>query len=122
MNATLQFEVNLTCYALLIVTLLGAGCASSNQSANPLAGWGLQLNEQPSPKIVNDYQAYIQGLPPKIRNAAGGPFWYFKNGTGGQAIKIEIPINNVFQEHLLIYNADGTRVKVIVYSGGRYAS
>jgi hypothetical protein len=41
---------------------------------------------------------------------------------GQHAVKIEIPLNGAYSEHVLFYDKENKRIKVIVYSGGRYAS
>ena len=46
----------------------------------------------------------------------------FEDGNGQHAIRIEIPLNGTWWEHVLIYNKNNTRIKVIKYANGHYAS
>jgi hypothetical protein len=93
-----------------------AGCATPN----PLAGWKFYFHE-PNQTISNDYQDYIQKLPPEERKYAGG-IQYFENGTGELAVKIEIPLNGTWWQHVLVYDKDSKRIKTIKYASGDYAS
>ncbi|HTY88684.1 MAG TPA: hypothetical protein VMB80_14550 [Candidatus Acidoferrum sp.] len=92
------------------------GCATPD----PLAGWKPAFHE-PDQAITNDYQDYIRKLPPEERKFAG-MIQYYQDGTGQFAIKIEVPLNGVWREHVLIYGKDNKRVKVIKYSAGGYRS
>lgn len=116
MNTT-RFTFSILFAALIYM----AGCVTK-PAADPLAGWKIDLNDQPDDTIVKDYQDYIRNLPPKLRHNAQGPFWFFKDGSGQHAIKMEIALNGAYYEHLLIYDQNDKRIKVVVYSGGRYAS
>jgi hypothetical protein len=113
--------ISLTVLALLQVLII-IGCAATKPAPDPLIGWSLEPIRQPDATIVKDYHDYIQNLPPKIRPYAQGPFWFLKDDTGKHAIKFEIPLNGALTEHVLIYDKDDYRIKVIVYSGGRYSS
>lgn len=105
--------------------LLGnAGCATSKP--NPLTGWNFcPVDEEENfiKAVSDDYHNYIEKLSPKVRYYVQEyNISFFKDATGQHAVKIEIPLNGVYVEHVLFYDKENKRVNVIVYSGGRYAS
>lgn len=104
--------------AFLSLAALGwiVGCATPN----PLAGWK-PASTNPNQTIVNDYQNYIQKLPSEERKYAG-MIQYFEDGMGEHAIKIEIPLNGTWWQHVLIYDQNDKRIKMIKYSSGGYRS
>jgi hypothetical protein len=93
------------------------GCATPN----PLAGWK-PASANPDQAIVNDYQNYIQKLPPEERKYAGGAIEIFEDGTGQHAIMIPIGLNGTVWRHVLIYDKDDKRIKTIKYASGNYGS
>jgi hypothetical protein len=105
---------------LWVIFVCVVGCATPN----PLAGWKrADYNTEPDKAIVADYQDYIQKLPlteRKLIDSASVSF--YKNEACQYAIKIEIPLNGVWQEHVLIYGRDNDRIKVIKYSDRGYRS
>jgi hypothetical protein len=107
-------------WILLAAFIWAAGCATQPHP-DPLAGWQGDFNEQPNQVIVNDYQNYIQKLPPEERKYAGVSDW-LKDGTGQHAIRITIGLNGTVWEHVLIYDKDNKRIKTIKYSSGHYRS
>jgi hypothetical protein len=112
----------LAVYILMMVVICGPGCVSPTPVPDPLAGWKVELNHRPDQTIVKDYQDYIQEtLSGKGYFIDENNIWFFKDGSGQHAIKIEIPLNGVWREHVLIYDKDNKRIKVIKYAGGRYA-
>ena len=108
--------------ALLMWMLLVNGCSTKPQETDPLVDWQVEEVNQPDQAIINDYQAYVKQLPPKIRFYVQSPFWFLKDGTGQHAIRFEVPIGGKYYEHVLIYDKSDKRIKVVVYSGGRYES
>jgi len=107
--------------ALTVIALV-AGCVRLGHHADPLAGWQGDFNEQPNQAIVNDYQNYIQQLPPQHRKIATVDNW-LKDGTGQHAIKITIGLNGTVWEHVLIYDKNNKRIKTMVkHTNGGYRS
>jgi hypothetical protein len=105
----------------LTALLWTAGCATT--SPDPLAGWQADLDDQPDQSIVKDYQGYIQELPTEERNLVdSASVWFFKDGTGRHAIKIQIPLNGVWWDHVLIYDKNDKRRDKFKNVSGRYRS
>jgi hypothetical protein len=96
------------------------GCSGLVHHPDPLAGWNVYFHE-PNQTITSDYKDYIQKLSPE-ENKYAGMIQYFEDGTGGIAIKIEIPLNGTAWEHILIYDKESKRIKVIKYLSGHYRS
>jgi len=109
---------------LLALFILVAGCASSDPTPNPLAGFNFCFSPDPAKldkAIQADYLDYIQKLPTKERKFA----YYasdFEDGTGRHAIAILIELNGTEWTHVLIYDRDNKRIKVTKYISGHYAS
>jgi hypothetical protein len=114
-------------FCILLATLaLAVGCAAPKPpkpTPNPLEGWHFcSLTYLDSNKsIVDDYQDYIQKLPPEQKKYAYLNH-VFEDGTGQHAIQIEIPLNGIWWEHVLIYDKDGKRIKAVKYTAGGYRS
>ena len=77
--------------------------------------------QEPNQTITVDYTFYIQTLPPEERKYAGG-IQYFEDGAGEIAIKIEIPLNGTWWQHILIYDQNSKRIKTVKYASGNYRS
>jgi hypothetical protein len=88
---------------------------------DPIAGWQLEFNGQPDQAMEKDYQDYIQALPPEEKKFAGMGH-YYKDGTGQHALVVVVGLNGTWWYHVLIYDKNGKRVKVIKYSPGGYRS
>lgn len=97
------------------------GCAGFVHHPDPLVGWKIDFNQQPSQAIVKDYENYIQELPNKERNVAHINHFY-KDGAGQHAITIIIGLNGVWWRHVLIYDKNDKRIKTVKYSTGGYRS
>jgi hypothetical protein len=112
--------IQLTLQICLLAIFVGiAGCATPN----PLAGWNADYKAEPDKAIVADCQDYIQRLPLKQKKLVdSASISFYKNRPDQHAIKIEIPLNGVWHEHVLIYGRDNDRIKVIKYSDGGYRS
>jgi hypothetical protein len=112
-------KINRLIFSFLLAAIVWAGCAT--QKPDPLAGWQMAFKEEPNQTVEKDYQDYIHTLSLAEQQHAG-PIFYFKDGTGQHAVQIRIGINGTSWEHVLIYDKDGKRIKIIKYVSGRYAS
>ena len=109
---------------ILLAALLGGCGGCQTKTPDPLAGWKVLFSrdyEKFDKAITDDYQDYIQKLPPKERNGVG-PISYFEDGTGQHAVRIEIAINGTDWAHVLIYDKNNKRIKVIKFVSGHYRS
>ena len=88
---------------------------------NPIPGWQIAFKEEPNQAIEKDYQGYIHTLSPEEQKFAG-PIFYFRDGTGQHAIRITIGINGTSWQHVLIYDKDDKRIRVVKYTSGGYRS
>jgi hypothetical protein len=108
-------------FGVFIITFaLGFGCNSSNQKPNPLAGWQIDF-KPPAPAIEKDSKDYMEKLPPEEKKYAG---WgnNYKDGTGQHAVVIEIDLKPNAWYHVLIYDKDDKRLKVIKYIDHQFRS
>src|SRR4051794_38859905 len=110
---------------LIQVLVLVAGCAHRIQP-NPLEGWkGLGSEYRIScpfgREVVDNYKNYIQTLP-AVERAGIDTFNinFFERGDHMRAVGISVSVNGIRWEHILIYNQDNLRVKVIKYASGKY--
>ena len=88
---------------------------------DPLAGFHA-ASKNPEQVIVDDYQNYIQKLLPEEKKYLGAVF-YFEDGTGQHAVRIESDINGKdCWYHILFYDKDNKRIKIIKYFYGSYSS
>src|SRR6266567_3226907 len=110
---------------LLAVSILLSGCtfllhpinSTFARHSNPIAGWRFCWSQDPNKRdkaIRDDYQDYINKLPPKKRNYVGSVF-FFEDGAGQQAVQIEIDLDGTRWEHVLIYDKNNKRVKEVKY-------
>jgi hypothetical protein len=108
---------------LLVMFLCGIGCSSSKPTPDPLAGWQKEYTPQASDQIIEkDYQVYIHALSPDEQKFVG-PVFYFKDGTGQRAVQIEVDIGGKdCWYHVLFYDKEIKRIKVVKYFYGRYQS
>ena len=110
---------------ILITTLfLASGCAAPKITPDPLAGWKFCYSENPirsNKSILDDYQDYIQKLPFEKRSFFAGIDMY-EDGTGQHAVRIKRGVNGTWWEHVLVYDKENKRVKVIKYKNGGYRS
>lgn len=107
--------------ALFAGSVCWTGCEMFASHTNPIAGWhGSSLNTlQNNKAISDDYRAYINHLPSELRNDAG-PADFLEDGTGQHAVSISFAVNGTWWHHVLIYDRDNKRVKVIKYVSGHY--
>jgi hypothetical protein len=119
--------MNITRFAffiLLAASVCWTGCEMFASHTNPIAGWKLCWSQDPSKldkAIRDDYQDYINKLSPKERMWIG-PIMLSEDGTGQHAVTIEIAWYGTDWDHVLIYDKNNKRVKVVKYIGGHYMS
>ena len=92
--------------------------------SDPLAGFhaGDDRTLDANKAITEDYKDYIQKLSPKETRYLG-PVFYFEDGAGQHAVRIESDIDGKdCWYHILFYDKDNRRVKVVKYFYGRYQS
>ena len=109
---------------LAAIFLSNFGCAMSKPEPDPLAGFHRadEANMDKNRAIVDDYGDYLKKLSPKEKQYVG-PILYFENGTGQHAVRIETDIGGKdCWYHVLFYDKDNKRIKVIKYFYGRYIS
>jgi hypothetical protein len=101
-----------------------AGCATPKSPSDPLAGWQPCDKSAVSKAIVEDYQEFIQQLPPNKKGYYIGDIGFFKTTDGDHAVSIEIfeDNDNAAWRYALVYNKNGRRVKIIKYGYRRYQS
>jgi hypothetical protein len=110
---------------VLIVLLFAVGCSTTSKP-NPLVGWKMLMFsgevKQINPAIIVDYNDYIKTL--SSRDKAGvGPVTYFKNEMGQHAVKIDVSkYNGENWAHILVYDSNNQRIKVIKNLVGHHAS
>jgi hypothetical protein len=107
-----------SCAVILLLICL-PGCLSNRQPPDPLAGWHFCSSADVPIAITEDSQTYIKSLPAKEQDFFGGKTFY-KDDAGRIAVKIEIDWYGTFKMHVLIYDTENKRVKVIRYNGGHY--
>jgi uncharacterized protein YceK len=92
---------------------------------DPLAAWKCDSDVQPDKDIVEDYQGYIQTLPPDQKKSLivnQYMVMLFEDGTGGHAMQIKIGIDGTLWKHVLIYDKSNKRIKVLKYENGHNRS
>jgi len=102
-------------FVLLAASVCWTGCEMFASHADPLAGW-LAASKNPDKIIEKDYQDYIQKLSPEERQSPG--LDCFEDGTGEYAVRITIGLNGTNWRHVLIYDKDDKRIKIIKYVSG----
>ncbi|HSY17824.1 MAG TPA: hypothetical protein VK815_05790 [Candidatus Acidoferrales bacterium] len=104
---------------LLAAMVWLVGCATPHP--DPLAGWHVSdfRDFHSNTAIVADYKIYMQTLSPEEQRSAA-PVFCYENGTGQHAVKITIGLEGVVWRHILIYDGDNRRIRVIKYKSGGY--
>jgi hypothetical protein len=110
---------------LLTALVWSSGCTLfPHHHPDPLAGWKCMYTGELDKTISDDYHAYIDKLSPKERNGLR-PVFYFEDGNGQFAVAIKIGIDGIFEgtywRHVLIYDKENKRIKVIKYKDGHYS-
>ena len=120
-------NVNVTRLSFLVLLtafVCAVGCAT--RTPDPLAGWKVLMSrdsEKVNQAIKDDCRNYIQKLPPEENKyVRDSNIWFLEDGIGQHAVRITIFLNGTNWEHVLIYNRDNKRVKVIKYISGYYRS
>jgi hypothetical protein len=117
MTARIKNSVNRFALILLSAAIFGiAGCATPN----PLVGWRIEFKKV-DPAVEKDAEDYIRKLPPAEKKYAGWGF-YYKDGTGQHAMVIEVDLNGTAWNHVLVYDKDDKRIKVVKYVAFHYRS
>jgi hypothetical protein len=110
--------------ALCAMIFSGCSCAAPKPTPDPLAGFHeVDIQHLDSNKaITDDYKDYIQKLSPEETKYMG-PNEFFEDGTGQHAVRIETDINGTDAwYHVLFYDKDNKRTKVVKYFKGHYES
>ena len=101
---------------LMAMFLLGFGCNTAKPTPDPLAGFHSAIFFTPdsSKTITNDYNDYIQKLPPSQKGYIGTKDFY-EDGNGQHAVSIQIfeGNKNASWQHVLFYDKEDKRIKVI---------
>jgi hypothetical protein len=125
---TTPFENPISSYApvflvLMAVFLLGFGCNTSKPTPDPLAGYhrGDEANMDKNKAITDDYKTYIHTLSPDEQKYAG-PILFYEDGTGQHAVVIEVDLKPNAWNHVLIYDKDNVRIKVMKYIDHQFRS
>jgi hypothetical protein len=110
-------------FCALIAAAILTGCATQSEVArNPLEGWKVCQDQCPyrvNDTVKADYQAYIATLSAQEREFVYEyNIWYFERDSDLHAVMIKIPLNGVWWDHVLVYNHDNIRVRVVKFSGG----
>ena len=109
---------------LFAILVCGFGCTSSKPTPDPLTGFHVSdlQNLDSNKAITDDYKGYIQKLSPEEKRYVG-VYGFYEDGTGQHAVKIETDIDGKdCWYHILFYDKDNKRVKVVKYFNGRYQS
>ena len=110
-------------FLLAAIFLSAFGCACWKPAPDPLAGFYIDAFQTADSNklIADDYKEYIQSLSLKRKDFVGSVD-FLESRTGQHAVDIKIGINGKWWEHILIYDKDNTRIKVIKYRNGGYES
>jgi len=106
---------------VVFVLVVSCGCSAFRYRSDPLAGWKRDIGHDSDPAIKEDYQNYISALSLTERNSVGG-FTYFQDDTGKHAVRFETGIRWTSWAHVLIYDKNNKRIKVIKYVKGHFLS
>jgi hypothetical protein len=87
-----------------------------------LAGWHFE-DRNPNQTIEKDYQDYIQKLPSDQKGFVG-TVHFFADGAGQHAIRIEVfeKNRNAAWQHVIIYDKEDIRIRVVRCGYHRYQS
>ena len=106
-----------------VVFVLGYRSAMPTHAPDPLMGWQISsVDDLNFLKVIkDDYEDYIQKLSMNERNSRS-PIMFFQGRNGQHAVKFFTGQNGTYKTHILIYDQDNKRTKVINAKGGHYAS
>ena len=110
---------------LLTALVWSSGCTLfPHHHPDPLAGWHIFDSRNLNKAISHDCHDYIDKLSLKERKGLL-PVLYFEDGNGQFAVAIKIGIDGIFEgtywRHVLIYDKENKRIKVIKYKDGHYS-
>ena len=118
--------INLLLLVLALSTVTIFGCRCSTAKTDPLAGWTYLLHTGHShfdKTVVKDYWDYIHNLSPdESRLVDGDSINEYEDSSGNHAVKIEIPVNGTWWEHVIIYDRNNKLINNIKKATGYYAS
>jgi hypothetical protein len=100
------------------------GCAAPKPASNPLVGWTYCFSGNPirsNETVKADYQGYIEQLSRAEKNNIGS-IDLFGDETGQHAARIVVNLNGTRWAHILFYDQQNKRTKVIKYATGMYRS
>lgn len=117
---TMMRYSNYFTFVLVLCVIIVSECSCSTLRPDPLAGFQA-ASKNPDQAIVNDYQSYIQKLSPEERKYARVS-GYKEDAPGQRAVVIEIDLNGTAWNHVLIYDKDNKRIKVVKYVAFHYRS
>jgi len=104
--------------ALLLMLALGQGCSFSKPKTDPLAGW--HSCEKVPQTVEADVQHYIDGLSPYQREHIVFTDLYELNGQ--YAVRLTLALNGDDWNHIIIWDKNYKRIKVIKFIANRYVS
>ena len=113
---------------LLTTIYFVVGCATSRPVNDPLVGWkGLGsayiISCPFGQTIIDDYQNYIRNLSALERSSADDfHIKFYEGGESQRAVEITINLNGTRWKHVLIYDHDNKRIRLIKYASSRYQS
>jgi hypothetical protein len=122
----LQIKRSINCLGAMLavasVLVFGFSCGISKPPPDPLAGWHFcRLDSLDSNKaITDDYKRYIQSLSPEEQKLP--LIHYFQDDRGQHAVEIVIGLRGADWHHILFYDKDNSRYKLIKYIRGNYKS
>ncbi len=109
--------------ALMTMFICGCGCNTSKPTPDPLVGFHIDALHTPDSNkaIADDYHNYIRTLTPEEQKYIDGTTFY-EDGTGQHAVVIEVDLQPTAWNHVLIYDKDYKRIKVVKYISFHYRS
>jgi hypothetical protein len=110
----------LTFCILLAAFVSVVGCVQK-ATPDPLVGWKLDF-KKPDQAIEKDFQDYLHTLPANESGYYQGPIFFYEDGTGEHAFRVETNPNNERWYHVLIYDKENKRIRLIKYCEGRIQS
>jgi hypothetical protein len=113
-------------FVFLGLFALATGCRAPKPAptSSALVGFRTCFSQDPAKldtAIRDDYQDYINGLPHELRIGVG-PIDLLEDGSGRHAVRIPIALNGTDWAHVLIYDKDNKRVRVVKFVSGHYSS
>ena len=104
-------------FSILFIVFLAAGCSTPKPTPDPLAGWREIVRDidMPNKAVIDDYQSYILSLTQEEQKSYPTLPGFYADGTGQHAIRFNVNMNGASWAHVLIYDKDNKRIKVIKY-------